>query len=745
MSSRVICLLPVRNAALDLPDFFSSVARFADAVIALDDASSDHTAEVLHSHPLVAKVLTNPRREGFAGWDDAANRNALLAAASELDPDWIISIDADERISPDDAIALKAFLSEDALPGIAYGFRCYSVFGTHGQTLPNPIWVYRLFSFQRGQRFPDQALHFAPIPPSFPRQAFLRTTFRIQHLGGMSRERRIARYEKYRQADPECRYWPDYSSLLIEPGEDDLVDWRPRTPGTPALYSSDLETDTRSEPGTIQIGESPALGIVFIDNGSGEFIRRAGALVAEYSGNNEIEFLVVTDRFDRIRNSDHLVWIDVSSGKGMSARKNAGLARTTSTNVLFVDSDLTLNPETFDAICEAHRSGYAVVSGQILFDASEEAGSGALDRRFGAMPDSTRGITDEMPLWASYRTSLLRDVGGFDESLSSGAQTLLALKLEAQGYLAYSIGMPIATVSPARVTGCFETLRSAFEQGIARSRFGLSEYRDQGEMIDLGVVRDKLSTLRKGRRVPTSAKMDDSGSRDRLLDLTASAGEVLELFTPQQNKAMTLFGRPAGIALFVFQRAENRPLIALVRFDLARRRLMIVVLPIGLRVPSAAGDSIDLQQSFDSPAGCSVDRFTAHDLIGRPFQIELDEIIEIAGRDLPGSVRDAIRSCSIQSLKRDLPVLLSPIRIWSLVRAVSTGHGVKSSISSRAVALALFRIRGFDPGAISVIELPIAGDLLDSDAVHMARTFLDADGIARPATRRNRLRLVEWA
>ena len=40
----VVCLLPARNAAADLPGWFDSRRRFADAVVALDDGSTDDTS-----------------------------------------------------------------------------------------------------------------------------------------------------------------------------------------------------------------------------------------------------------------------------------------------------------------------------------------------------------------------------------------------------------------------------------------------------------------------------------------------------------------------------------------------------------------------------------------------------------------------------------------------------------------------------------------------------------------------------
>src|SRR5215212_1552146 len=91
MPVKLVCLLPARNAAADLPGFFESAARFADAVVALDDGSSDDTGMLLRANPLVARVEVNPHRSDFRGWNDAANRNLLLKAAAGLRPDWIIS------------------------------------------------------------------------------------------------------------------------------------------------------------------------------------------------------------------------------------------------------------------------------------------------------------------------------------------------------------------------------------------------------------------------------------------------------------------------------------------------------------------------------------------------------------------------------------------------------------------------------------------------------------------------------
>ena len=130
----LLCLLPARNAAHTLPGWFESVERCADAVIALDDGSTDATRAMLAAHPLVRRLLTNPVRQSYEGWDDRANRTRLLAAAAELSPAWILWLDADERIPPDDATALRQFLARGADRQCAYLVTVYPL----GGGIPHP-------------------------------------------------------------------------------------------------------------------------------------------------------------------------------------------------------------------------------------------------------------------------------------------------------------------------------------------------------------------------------------------------------------------------------------------------------------------------------------------------------------------------------------------------------------------------------------------------------------------------------
>ena len=243
---RLVCLLPVRNAAETLPGWLDAAASFADAVIALDDGSTDDTGAILAAHPMVAITLSNDRREGHLGWHDGRNRNRLLAAASDLRPDWIFSLDADERMDETDAAALRRFIETDAIAGCAYGFQIFRMASAHSYD-PNYEWVYRLFAFDPSQRFVNRRLDFTPVPVSIGSERFVPTTIRIQHFGEPDQVARAQRTKKFREADPEGAF-RSYWDHLAPHSPGPLPIWAPRAPETPILMGAGREPATASRP-----------------------------------------------------------------------------------------------------------------------------------------------------------------------------------------------------------------------------------------------------------------------------------------------------------------------------------------------------------------------------------------------------------------------------------------------------------------------------------------------------------------
>ena len=140
------------------------------------------------------------------------------------------------------------------------------------------LWVYRLFAWRPGLRLPAERLHFVPVPASIPRERWLPTTVRIQHLSGSTAERRAARHEKYRQADPGRVHQRDYDALLAEPGHS--RPWAARPDSLPVL--APLDDEARPLDLHALDLDAPVLSAIVISRNDEERIERAlGAVVGQ--------------------------------------------------------------------------------------------------------------------------------------------------------------------------------------------------------------------------------------------------------------------------------------------------------------------------------------------------------------------------------------------------------------------------------------------------------------------------------
>ncbi|MFT4039365.1 MAG: glycosyltransferase [Thermomicrobiales bacterium] len=441
----LVCLLPVRNGAADLPGFLASAAGYIDAVVALDDGSTDDTRAILQASPLVRVLLENPPRPDYVGWDDAGNRNRLLEAAAALEPEWIISLDADERLPADDAAALRAFLATDALPGLGYGFTVYRMWQDVAHFDKAGLWVYRLFAFQPGQRFPERRLHFVPLPVDIPRQRWVRTTLRIQHLAGMTEERRAARFEKYQQADPDNEFQHSYRDLL-EPALD-IQPWPPRAADAPILHVAEDAVEAALEdavqPALAEIVDRPALSVIIISRDDGPRLLPAVQAVVEQVCPWPFEVIVVVsgagDGAALVRERfPGVTVVELSQPALPGAARNAGLRVARGDYVSFPGSHVRLLPGSLAARLRAHDLGYAMVTGSTINGVRTPAGwaSYFLDHST-VLPGRPSMELPGPPAHCSYRRSALLAVGGFPEDMRAGEDTVVNRALWRRGYRAY--------------------------------------------------------------------------------------------------------------------------------------------------------------------------------------------------------------------------------------------------------------------------------------------------------------------
>ena len=129
-------VLITQNAAAQLPDCLASVA-FADEVVVVDSGSSDGTAEVAarYGARVVQKEWLGFGRQKQFAVEQAAH-------------DWVLCLDADERVSPELAASLVHALQAPATPvyRMARRNRFLGRWLAHGEGYPD--WSPRLFNRQ---------------------------------------------------------------------------------------------------------------------------------------------------------------------------------------------------------------------------------------------------------------------------------------------------------------------------------------------------------------------------------------------------------------------------------------------------------------------------------------------------------------------------------------------------------------------------------------------------------------------
>ncbi|HEY6966393.1 MAG TPA: glycosyltransferase family 2 protein [Burkholderiales bacterium] len=139
-------VLITQNAAAQLPECLASVA-FADEVLVVDSASSDGTAQVAERYG--ARVVQKE-------WLGFGRQKQF--AVEQAAHDWVLCLDADERVSPELAASIVRALENPAAPVYRMA-RCNRFLGRwlrHGEGYPD--WSARLFD-RRQARWSDDTVH----------------------------------------------------------------------------------------------------------------------------------------------------------------------------------------------------------------------------------------------------------------------------------------------------------------------------------------------------------------------------------------------------------------------------------------------------------------------------------------------------------------------------------------------------------------------------------------------------------
>lgn len=143
------------NAAGQLADCLASVA-FADEVLVMDSGSTDGTREL--AAKMGARVIEQP-------WLGFGRQKQLAAEAAAHD--WVLSLDADERVTPELAASLVRALESPAAAvyRMARRNRFMGRWLRHGEGYPD--WSARLYD-RRKARWSEDTVHEKLVYASVP-------------------------------------------------------------------------------------------------------------------------------------------------------------------------------------------------------------------------------------------------------------------------------------------------------------------------------------------------------------------------------------------------------------------------------------------------------------------------------------------------------------------------------------------------------------------------------------------------
>lgn len=144
---RLSVVVVTRNESANIRAALESV-RWADEIVVVDSGSTDETVRIARE---IADLVTT---RGWTGYGAQKNHAAALAAH-----DWVLSLDADERVSPALALEIRALLRREPA---ARGYRIPRVTRYLGRWIRSTDWhpdlQLRLYD-RRSAHWNDRLVH----------------------------------------------------------------------------------------------------------------------------------------------------------------------------------------------------------------------------------------------------------------------------------------------------------------------------------------------------------------------------------------------------------------------------------------------------------------------------------------------------------------------------------------------------------------------------------------------------------
>ncbi|MEP7159184.1 MAG: glycosyltransferase [Chloroflexota bacterium] len=226
---RLVALIQFSNESRYLPGFLENVAPQVDGIIGLDDGSTDGSAELMRAHPSVIEVL-RLTQHGDHVWDERRNRAILVDAAIRHRVEWVVAVDADERLEQDFRARADALMKRADEEGkTAYSVVLRELWASISTYRVDGIWGQkksaRFFRVPEHYEASDMSFHghWPPKSAQSPDGEFELVDLVIYHLAMIDAIDRAARKLKFQRLDPESRwqsigydYLTDETGLILE-------------------------------------------------------------------------------------------------------------------------------------------------------------------------------------------------------------------------------------------------------------------------------------------------------------------------------------------------------------------------------------------------------------------------------------------------------------------------------------------------------------------------------------------------
>lgn len=199
---KVTAIMCVRNEEYYLPGFLKHIEKYVDAIVAVDDGSTDNTINILENHPLCKKILKLPQHKS-EDWNELLNRKMVINLAKEINSDWVLCCDPDERFEENFLKKIRKLINCNDIRCYHIKFRelwdGYNTFRCDG------IWDKKekgiLFPLLDNMDFNYNQNHHIPWYPKEITQ-HINLNYNLYHLKMIKKSDREKRKNLYNKLDP---------------------------------------------------------------------------------------------------------------------------------------------------------------------------------------------------------------------------------------------------------------------------------------------------------------------------------------------------------------------------------------------------------------------------------------------------------------------------------------------------------------------------------------------------------------